>query len=392
VNERGRVISSQCHASGRVILRVTNRRRHGTRSGRVDTTILATLPWLVFCLPAAAGAFVTLRPPTMDPQSAVRWTAAASPAVGGAGLYDGIQVAAEPELAEKLAMAVTGMVDPADVADIEAALQAAFAAWENSVLRFQVELDGPAERGSGGREIDVFAVPESDPIFQDNDFFGRTDSTFEMVEDRVLTDGTIQPGFAFVAADIYLNLDMLAAISTVFTREQQPAALQRLIMHEAGHGLGFGHPNQFVDFNYDTDFDPLNEMVIDPRDSLVDLMLSPNVNLDAVMSNFPATFPALLFTELTNDERGGRDALYPGPPSSACPADCDGSGTVTIDEVVQTIRIGSGLAFFLVCPAADRDGNLRVTIDEIVQAVQSVLDGCPGTSELVVDVDWLVTR
>jgi hypothetical protein len=105
-------------------------------------------------------------------------------------------------------------------------------------------------------------------------------------------------------------------------------------------------------------------------------MLSPNVNVDAVMSNFPMTFAALLFTELTNDERGGRDALYPAPPLPACPADCDSSGTVTVDELVRAIDIGSGRSFFLACPAADRDRNLRVTIDELVLAVQKALFGC----------------
>jgi hypothetical protein len=337
----------------------------------------AAAPWLLtLCVASVASGFVTLRPQTTDLESAVRWAAAPNPIVGNAGLFDGIQVAAEPGLAEELAIAVTGAAEPADIADIEAALFAAFAAWESSVLRFEVELDGPAERGSGGQEIDVFAVPESDPVFQDNDFFGRTDSTFEMVDNRVLTNGSVLPGFAFVASDIYLNLDMLATISAVFTREQQPAALQRLVMHELGHALGFGHPNVFVDFNYDTDFDPLNPMVIDPRDPLGDLMLSPNVNEDAVMSNLPATFAALLFTALTNDELGGRDALYPAPPLPLCTADCDSSGAVTIDELVRAIDIGGGRSYFLDCPAADRDRDLRVTIDELVHAVHSALFGC----------------
>lgn len=331
---------------------------------------------LALCRPPVAGAFVTLRPETTDLESAVRWAAAPSPMVGNAGLFDGIQVAAEPGLAAKLALAVTGGTNPADLADVEAALEAAFAAWESGVLRLELEFDGPAERGEGGAEIDVFAVPESDPIFQGNDFFGRTDPFFLYVDGRVLTNGSVLSGFAFTAADIFLNLDMIAAISGIFSRQEQPAALQRLVMHETGHALGFGHPNVYPELNYDTDFDPLNEMIIDPNDPLGDLMLSPNVNANAVMSNFPTMLDALLLTALTNDELGGRDALYPAPPLPSCAADCDGNGAVTVDELVRTVDIAGARAFFLACPAADHDQNLRVTIDEIVLAVSNALFGC----------------
>ena len=310
----------------------------------------------------------------------MRWAAAPDPAVGGAGLFDGLQVAIEPGLAGKLARAVTGENRPEDVAAVEAALRAAFAAWESSVLRFEVTLDGPAERGPTiGREIDVFAVPESDPVFQDNDFFGVTDTAFAMVEGRVLTNGAVLPGYAFIGADIFLNLDTIGGISSIFTREQQPAALQRLVMHETGHALGFGHPNVLAEFNYDTDDDPLNAMMIDPLDPLADLRLSPNVDVNAVMSNLPNRLDALLRTALTNDELGGRAALYPGPPPTDCAADCDANGTVAIDELVRGVQIALGDAVFLACPAADRDRDLRVTVDELIAGVRAALDGCrPG--------------
>jgi hypothetical protein len=147
-------------------------------------------------------------------------------------------------------------------------------------------------------------------------------------------------------------------------------------MHEIGHALGFGHPNVFAAFNYDTDDDPLNPMVIDPGDPLADLMLSPNPNVNAVMSNFPNMLEALLLTALTNDELGGRDALYPGPPPTDCPVDCDASGAVSIGELVRAVRIALGGAFFLACPAADRDGDLGVSIAELVAGTSAALDGC----------------
>ena len=335
---------------------------------------------LLLCgLSDAARAFVVLDPETRDLESAARWAAAPNPAVGGAGLFDAIQVAIEPGLAATLASAVTGDTRPEDVADVEAAIRAAFAAWESSVLRFEVTFDGPVERGPRvGSEIDVFVVPDSDPVFNDNAFFGVTDTASELVADRVLTNGDVLAGFAIAGADIFLDRDTIAGVSTVFTREQQPAALQRLIMHETGHALGFGHVNVFVEFNYDTNDDPLDAMVIDPRHPLADLMLSPNVNVNAVMSNGPNMLDALLRTTLTTDELGGRDALYPGVPETDCPADCDVSGAVSIDELLRAVRINLGGAFFLDCPAADRNRDLRVTVDELVAGVGAALGGCPG--------------
>jgi hypothetical protein len=341
--------------------------------------LLVTLAFVTVLGPRTAGAFVTLRPQTMDLETAVRWSAAPHPATGGAGLYDGIQAAIEPTLAEKIARAVTGEALPQDVADLEGAVAAAFAAWESSVLRFTVAIDGPAVRSPmDGAEIDVFAVPETDPVFQNNDFFGRTDTTFVSVDDRVLTNGTRLAGFAFTGADIYLNLDMLAAAAAFLNRDQQLAALRRLLMHEIGHSLGFHHPNEFVEQNYDTDTDPLNEMIIDPRRPLADLMLSPNVDANAVMSNFPAAIEALLRTTLTNDELGGRDALYPGPPPTSCPADCDASGAVSAAELVRSVEIALDRAFFLACPAADQSRDFAVDVGELIEGVAAAVDRCPG--------------
>src|SRR4029450_11138017 len=47
---------------------------------------------------------------------------------------------------------------------------------------------------------------------------------------------------------------------------------------------------------------------------------SPAIDPDGIMSNLPATIPgALVFTTLRNDERGGRDVMYPAPADVICP-------------------------------------------------------------------------
>src|SRR5262249_10437157 len=105
--------------------------------------------------------------------------------------------------------------------------------------------------------------------------------------------------------------------------------------------------------------------------------------VNAVMSNGPTMLDALLRTTLTNDELGGRDALYPGVPHTDCAADCDANGAVSVDELVRAVRIGLGGAFFLACPAADRNRDLHVTIDELIAGVRAALDGCTPPAVVV---------
>lgn len=63
--------------------------------------------------------------------------------------------------------------------------------------------------------------------------------------------------------------------------------------------------------------------------------------------------------------------------AAVCPADCDGSGEVTVDELVTAVRIALGEQSAAACPAADADGDERVTVDEIVRGVRAALQGCP---------------
>jgi hypothetical protein len=62
------------------------------------------------------------------------------------------------------------------------------------------------------------------------------------------------------------------------------------------------------------------------------------------------------------------------PPS--CTGDCDGSGSVTVDEIVRGVNIALGSASVDDCLAFDRDGNRAVTVDEIVEAIDNALVGC----------------
>jgi hypothetical protein len=69
-------------------------------------------------------------------------------------------------------------------------------------------------------------------------------------------------------------------------------------------------------------------------------------------------------------------ATHTAMPTPACIGDCDGSGMVTIDELVTGVRIALGEALLSVCDAFDADGSGSVSIDELVRAVTNALDDC----------------
>ncbi len=60
-----------------------------------------------------------------------------------------------------------------------------------------------------------------------------------------------------------------------------------------------------------------------------------------------------------------------------CVGDCDGSGSVSINEVVRMVNIALGRQALALCPAGDNNEDGAITVDEIVAAVEYLLRGCP---------------
>lgn len=68
--------------------------------------------------------------------------------------------------------------------------------------------------------------------------------------------------------------------------------------------------------------------------------------------------------------------IAPTPTVTTSPAlagDCDGDGTVSVDELVRAVGIALESAPLAACPAADRDGDGTVRIDELIAALGAAL-------------------
>ena len=59
-----------------------------------------------------------------------------------------------------------------------------------------------------------------------------------------------------------------------------------------------------------------------------------------------------------------------------CTGDCDGDGSVAINELIGGVNIALGSAPVDSCVAFDRDGDRSVSIDELIAAVNVALSGC----------------
>ncbi len=74
---------------------------------------------------------------------------------------------------------------------------------------------------------------------------------------------------------------------------------------------------------------------------------------------------------LTNPAFG--DPFAPGQ----CAGNCNGDADVTVDEIINAVRIALGEATLADCVGADANGDGDVTIDELLLAVNRALGACP---------------
>jgi hypothetical protein len=241
-------------------------------------------------------------------QQAPRWSAEP---VDGAGLHDGIRVGVAPGFALRLG------VTPAEVPLVREAVAAAFDAWSNPVLGFDVIFD--ADLSDAAYEITLDTYEDGVGL---GETFGYASNDEQWVGERLMTNGQRYDGWAITHSDILLNATNLrwfrAEFDGIVTDEGLLVALQKLVMHESGHSLGLGHPT-VAPVNFDTNGDPYDTMTIDPLAPWTGLAPVSTADEDAIMSGlgYGASFASLFNVELHGDDAAGRDVLYPSLPEPA---------------------------------------------------------------------------
>ena len=65
--------------------------------------------------------------------------------------------------------------------------------------------------------------------------------------------------------------------------------------------------------------------------------------------------------------------------AAACVGDCDGSGDVTVNELISMVNIALGTAQLSTCVNGDQDGSGDITVNEIISGVNNALGQVPCT-------------
>jgi len=60
-----------------------------------------------------------------------------------------------------------------------------------------------------------------------------------------------------------------------------------------------------------------------------------------------------------------------------CSGECDASGDVTVNELIQMVNIALGTSPLSICPIGDVDCSGDITVNEIIKAVGYALSNCP---------------
>jgi hypothetical protein len=92
-----------------------------------------------------------------------------------------------------------------------------------------------------------------------------------------------------------------------------------------------------------------------------------SIRSDYLADNCGLLLCAALVLQLATGARAAR---------AACVGDCDGDGTVAVNELISGVNVSLGAQPLPSCPAFDSNDDQQVTIDELLAAVNNALAGC----------------
>ncbi|MEM8615817.1 MAG: DUF4189 domain-containing protein [Pseudomonadota bacterium] len=172
-------------------------------------------------------------------------------------------------------------------------------------------LSATGEAGQGA-EIDFFATRgRFFPPFLNPATAGYTIFYEGETKPMALTNGTTLPQTSWIqSADVRFSAERCYYIES---GQGRPDCIHfpSLALHEIGHALGIGHPDERPHLNLDSDDDAGNRLNVDCREPLRGLFASGQFSGAAVMVGQDVHGPGRWRRGLSYSDIAARDALYP---------------------------------------------------------------------------------